>query len=253
MHLIKCRNFISNLFWRYWLYAITVLFIAGAFYRITESALRAVVHKPFILPIPLSDFPVKINNWEGEDIQIPPYIQQITGNDDLLYRFFVNKSSGHWVTLYLGYSTRPGSMLGHRPEICYVANGWVNESSFQSQFVTSNRRPLRCSIHRFHRRSSGYEEVVVLNFYILNGQIICDEKEFSHLRWRTPNFGDNPAMYMVQVQISSGLENSVRKAAEDMSELILDFFPDEKSMVGTSRRASITGDILNSTIAPSKE
>jgi hypothetical protein len=39
---------------------------------------------------------------------------------------------------------------------------------------------------------------------------------------------------VAQVQISSVLENSIRKVAEDMAELILDFFPDENGKVGAS-------------------
>jgi hypothetical protein len=72
---------------------------------------------------------------------------------------------------------------------------------------------------------------VVLNFYILNGQLTANEDTFSGIGWRTPNIGGNPARYVAQVQISSVLENSARRATADMSELLLDFLPDANGRV----------------------
>ena len=79
------------------------------------------------------------------------------------------------------------------------------------------------------------EERVVLNFYILNGQLTHKESGFSGVGWRSPNIGGDAARYVAQVQISSVLENSVRKAAEDMVDLILDFFPDETGRVRATK------------------
>jgi len=73
-----------------------------------------------------------------------------------------------------------------------------------------------------------------LNFYILNGQITTDENDFSGPFGRRPNIAGDPARYVAQVQISSVLENSIRTAAKDMTDLILDFFPDENGEVRTA-------------------
>ena len=54
---------------------------------------------------------------------------------------------------------------------------------------------------------------------------------FSGLGWRTPNIAGDPARYVAQVQINSVLENSTRTAAKDMTDLILDFFPDQNGKV----------------------
>ena len=127
-------------------------------------------------------------------------------------------------------------MLGHRPQVCYVANGWIHKSSVESQFLSSADRSIPCSIHRFSKPGLGDEEIVVLNFYILNGQITRSESGFSGLRWRTPNIAGDSAHYVAQVQISSVLENLVRAAAKDVTELILDFFPDENGKVGAATK-----------------
>jgi hypothetical protein len=79
--------------------------------------------------------------------------------------------------------------------------------------------------------SPQYEERVVLNFYIVNGRLTSDESVFSGVGWRTPNIAGDPAHYAAQVQISSVLENSAMTAAKEMTELLLDFFPDEHGRV----------------------
>ncbi|MFH1717496.1 MAG: hypothetical protein ABIF19_09120, partial [Planctomycetota bacterium] len=63
------------------------------------------------------------------------------------------------------------------------------------------------------------------------GRITSDERVFSGVGWRTPNIEGDPARYVAQVQVSSRLENSVRAAAKEMAELILDFFPDSSGRV----------------------
>ena len=89
-----------------------------------------------------------------------------------------------------------------------------------------------------------HEENVVLNFYVVNGQITTDENVFSGFMWRTPNIAGNPARYVAHVQISSVLESSVRKAAKDMTDLILDFFPDENGKFKEAQYISTTGGIF---------
>ena len=93
-------------------------------------------------------------------------------------------------------------------------------------------RPIPCLIHRFHKPAPQSDEIVVLNFYIINGELTCNESGFSGVGWRTPNIKGNLARYVAQVQVSSTLENSVRTAAKDMTDLILEFFPDPNGEVG---------------------
>ena len=214
-----------------WFLAIIALLVTGAGYRVAASRLAVAIHSPIVLPVPLNAFPVEVDGWVSKDVPIPKYVQQAAGNDDFLYRLFVHKPTGRWVNVYVAYSGRPRTMLGHRPQVCYVTNGWGHESSVESQFLSFAGRTIPCSIHRFYKPGFGDEEIVVLNFYILNGQITRSESGFSGLRWRTPNIAGDPARYVAQVQISSVLENSIRAAAKDVTELILDFLPDENGKV----------------------
>lgn len=209
-----------------WVLSLVVLLLSGIGYRVLASHLNAVAETPVELPVPLSGFPALIGSWVGRDMPIPANVQRVAGNDDFLNRLYVNESASQWANVYVAYSARPRTMLGHKPQVCYEGGGWVHDSTEQSEFISDSGRMVPCLVHRFHMPGLGYKEIVVLNFYIVNGQLTNDESSFSGVGWRTPNIAGDAARYVAQVQISSVLENSVRTAAEDMTELIMGFFPD---------------------------
>ena len=217
--------------WFVWILAVLLLISAGITYRVLASHLKLVVSTPVRLPVPLSYFPEQVGDWVGQDVPIPANIKRVAGNDAFLHRLYTNKLNDQVANIYVAYTSRPRTMLGHRPRVCYVAGGWVHDSTQQAKVVSSGGREFPCLVHRFHRPAPESEETVVLNFYIVNGQLTSDEDVFSGVGWRTPNINGDPARYATQVQISSALESSVRAAAKDIAELILDFFPDENGKV----------------------
>lgn len=214
-----------------WILAVLLLVSSGVTYRVLASRLKLVVDTPVELPVPLSSFPKDIGDWTGEDVPISLNIQRAAKNDAFLSRLFVNKLNKQWANVYIAYTARPRTMLGHQPQICYVASGWVHESTERTSVTSSTGREFPCLLHRFRRPYPETEETIVLNFYIVNGQLTSDERVFSGVGWRTPNINGDPARYVTQVQISSVFENSIRSAARDIAELVLDFFPDENGYV----------------------
>ncbi|MFC1676087.1 exosortase-associated EpsI family protein [Planctomycetota bacterium] len=215
--------------------AAVVLILAGFVYRVAAIRLEVMADGVNELPVSLSNFPMKINGWVGQEVSIPEYIERVAGNSDYFYRLYIDSDKKRWAGVYVAYSSSPRTMLGHRPEVCYVAGGWVHQSSSQSQLVSIGDKVVPYTIHRFVKPTGGYEEIVVLNFYILNGHLTLNERGFSGLRLRRPNISGRAANYVTQVQVSSVLENSVHKAAEDMTDLILEFFPDINGRVESAK------------------
>jgi hypothetical protein len=234
----------KGLFWPIWLLAITALLLAGTVYRVAASHLKLVVQSPITLPVPLKYFPLVINDWVGQDVPIPENIQRVAKNDDSLSRLYINKPNNEWVNIYIAYSARPRTMLGHRPQVCYVAGGWIHDGTQSAEVISYSGQTIPCLIHRFHRPAPNHDEIVVLNFYIVNGRITDDESVFSGVGWRTPNIAGDPAHYVTQVQISSVLENSVRTVAKEMTDLILDFFPDKNGTVRATELYETTDVVL---------
>jgi len=227
-----------------WIIAAFLLLSAGVGYRVLAKKLRLVASTPVQLANPLSHFPLSVGSWQGKDVPLSLNIQYVAGNDDYVNRQYINREDNSRVNLYVAYTARPRTMTGHSPRVCYPAGGWFHDETRPSEVVSQRGRSIPCLIHRFHMMREDHEENVVLNFYVVNGQITTDENVFSGFMWRTPNIAGNPARYVAHVQISSVLESSVRKAAKDMTDLILDFFPDENGKFKEAQYISTTGGIF---------
>ncbi len=231
-----------------WIFAVVLLIVSGIVYRVLASHLKYTVETPISLPVPLGAFPSQVGNWVGTDLAIlnttKEYMEEHFA-DDFLSRRYINATTQAWADVYIVYcSSQPGGILGHRPRVCYPARGWIHDSTEPSQIISRAGRQILCLIHRFHKPAPMYHETVVLNFYILNGQLTVDENDFSGPLGRKPNIAGNPARYVTQVQISSVLENSIRTAAKDMADPILDFFPDENGKVKATELYNTTDHVL---------
>lgn len=230
--------------WFVWLLAASLLTGAGAVYRLLASRLQLVANS-IALPVPLDAYPRRIGRWLGEDVPIPPNVQQAAGNDAFVNRLYKDRAGNEWVNVYIAYTAHPRTMLGHRPRVCHVAAGWIHDGTEAGQFTLRAGRRLPYLVHHFHRPAPDHEEMVVLNFYIVNGRLTSDERVFSGVGFRTPNIDGDPARYVAQVQISSALENSVRTAACDMAELMLEFLPNENGQVTAVEYVKSPGDTQN--------
>jgi len=221
--------------WLVWGLAIVLLILSGVAYRVLASRLQLIVDKPVSLPVPLSAFPSEIGNWVGTELPIPTTAREYMEKnfaDDFFSRRYINSVTKAWADVYVVYcSSRPGGILGHQPRVCYPGFGWIHDGTERTHFVSRVGRDVPCLIHRFHKPAPAYEQTVVLNFYILNGQITADESDFSGPFGRRPNIARDPARYVAQVQISSVLENSIRAAAEEITGLVLDFLPDRNGQI----------------------
>ena len=225
----------STPLWFVWILGVVLLISAGITYRILASSLERIVDKPIKLPVPLSDFPLEIGEWSGKDINIPSttleYMREHFA-DDYFSRRYRNSVTNEIADVYVVYcSSRPGGILGHKPQVCYRGYGWVHDGTHTEEFISRGGRQITYLIHRFHMPDSMNNQKVVMNFYILNGRPTANEKDFSGLFGRRLNIAGDLARYVAQVQISSVSENSVRSMAKDIVDLILDYLPDQDGNV----------------------
>jgi len=211
--------------------ALVILLGAGICYRLIAGKLRVYAETSILLPVSFVNFPRQIGDWRGEDVNLPENVLRISGNDEYINRLYYNDKLRLWSNLYVAYSARPRTMVGHRPEACYVGGGWVHDETRETEIISGLGVRIPCLIHRFHKPSPSDESIIVLNFYIVNGKTSNQESGFSGVGWRTPNIAGNPARYVAQVQISSVFEDSIRKAGRDMVDTILDFLPDANGKV----------------------
>jgi hypothetical protein len=237
--------------WFAWVLAVLLLVLIGIAYRVSAYKLKVLGNEPVALPVPLSGFPMRISNWIGSELPIPAVTKEYMEEnyaDDYFSRRYVNSADKTWVDVYVVYcSTRPGGILGHRPGVCYPAHGWLLENTDTSQFISQDGRQVDCLVQRFRQPKMDVAEVVVLSFYIRNGKTTAKESDFSGLFGRQPNISRDPSRYVAQVQISSAAENSVRLAAKDMTDRVLDFLPDSNGRARSAGFIRPSGSNIKST------
>ena len=247
MYSIKksCRERI--VFFVYWLGTIIGLMAAGIAYSQAADYMQVISQRCLDLPVALKSFPAEIGGWVGKDIPLSDSVIRAAGNDDFVNRLYVNEMLRQRVTFYVAYSARPRTMNGHKPDVCYVASGWVHDGSKPSSFKTATGKEIPCQMHYFHKPDRPGTQMAVLNFYVLNGRCIFSEKGFSGIAWRTPNITGTPARYVAQIQISSAVEGSIFSAAGKFADLILDYLPDVNGQVRAAAVAEVISerDTLN--------
>lgn len=157
---------------------------------------------PIVLERPLSTLPMKIGAWQGQDVPIDANVLRVSGADDHVSRMYQDFRAGAAVNLYVAYTAQPVKMLGHRPEVCYAANGWQLRSTEKAQVKLPDGDHVECLVHLFTRDEPHAEGLVVLNYYILQGRHTTEWTDFWGPRWRAPNFARDPNYYVAQVQIA---------------------------------------------------
>jgi len=221
-----------------WLAGVLVIMLllgAGVVYRVAASGLQRIRDNPVVLPVPLGAIPTVMSPWIGRDMDLPSTTRKyMTDNfaDYYVSRRYTNAAEGAWADVYVVYcSTYPSGLLGHKPDVCFPAHGWIHDQTVETEITTRSGRMIPCLRHLFHRSPPQYGQVFVLSFYVLNGQVTLRERDFSGFLDRTPNISGNPARYVAQVQISSAFEPSAIAAARDLVDTILTFLPDRHGYV----------------------
>ncbi len=229
--------------WLCWFMGIVILLAGGWAYRHFAPAWVGTGQTIINLPVPLSEFPDQVGQWQGSERQIASVTESYMRRnfaDDYFSKRFTNKTHNQWADLYVVYcASRPSAIKGHRPRVCYVNSGWIHDSTETSEFTTLSGTRVPCLVHRFHKPPPSYVEYVVMNFYIVSGQLTNSEDEISRMVGRNPNSDGDPAKYVSQVQVSSTLETNVRAAAADLVDMVLYYLPDENGLVHADLGAPI--------------
>jgi hypothetical protein len=224
--------------------AFLLLVGAGIAYRVTASRLQRIRDNPVALPMPLGKIPIHIGGWTGQDVVLPSTTEEYMREnfaDDFVSREYTNPAERAQADIYVVYcSSYPSGLLGHRPDVCFPAHGWIPDQTTPTEVTTRSGRAVKCLSHEFHKAAPAYGQAFVLSFYVLNGQITLRERDFSGVFDRTPNISGNPARYVAQVQISSTSESWARLAARDLVDTILTFLPDRHGYVKAAASYTLT-------------
>lgn len=171
----------------------------------------------------LATLPLELDAWRGQDQPLDARIVRAADVDDYLNRVYRRGVDGTTVGLYIAFGARARDLAPHRPEVCYPGNGWTMRGSQDTRIRTPSGRALHARILRFEPNSLSPTQLIVLNYYIIDGKTAED---VSALRWQLWR-GQSSVRYMAQIQITcsyktSGSDEPAAKAVRAFAALVAD-------------------------------
>ena len=202
-----------------------VMLTFGMGYHSLAARLADPVSSVSIDPAILKGLPTQFGDWTGQDVPIDEAIALATDTDALINRRYSRGNSLENVGLYIAYGTKARELMPHRPEVCYPCAGWTRTGRRSVALTLSDGRQLPCRILDFTRGTLNTEKVLVLNYYIVDGQYSQDVSLLRFKVWR----GSEAVGSSAQIQIVASITDNI---TTDLAEkLVCDFAVESSSSI----------------------
>ena|GEM_PF-417691 len=217
-------------------------FLFGKTYYALAAQVSGPVDKTPIDPAALEQLPRQIGDWTGQDIPVDEAIRDRTGADAIINRRYVRPYSPESVGLYVASGVSARALVGHRPEVCFIASGWTLMDRHRMELPLADGTELPCSVFQFSRGMLDTERTTVLHYYIVDGEYCGDVSLLRKKVWR----GSRMVDYATQVQIVVSTEiltteltmKLVSGFAVDSASSILRLFEDRQDRPQSGRVAT---------------
>jgi hypothetical protein len=103
------------------------------------------------------------------------------------------------ILLYIAYGVRARDLMPHRPEVCYTGSGWILMDKHPMELSLRNGMKLPCYILKFSRGTLNTKKILLLNYYIVDGEYCRDVSLLRSKAWR----GSGTVRSVAQVQIAA--------------------------------------------------
>jgi len=178
-----------------------LMLVSSTAYRVLAARLAAPVNTTPISPAALELFPLQIGDWTGQEVPLDERIVIETETDAHINRDYSRNNSLEFLRLYVGAGVRVRDLMPHRPEVCYIGAGWTLIDKRSMELPLSDGTELPCNIMQFSRGILTTEKVVVLDYYIVDGEYCRDVSRLRRKAWR----GFGAVGYVAQVQIVTSI------------------------------------------------
>ena len=169
----------------------------GLGFRVLAARLSAPADTMPIDPEALQELPLQIGDWTGQEVPLDEAIVRATDTDAHINRRYSRKSGLESMLLYIASGVKARDLMPHRPEVCYTGAGWTLTSRQSVDLASSNEMKLPCNILQFSRGTFDKSRVIVLDYYLVDGQYCRDVSLLRSKAWR----GSGIVNYVAQVQI----------------------------------------------------
>ena len=189
----------------------------GIGHRVLAARLAAPVNTKPVSSEALEGLPMQIGNWTGQEAPIDDAVVRATDTDAHLSRHYV-RHNAESVYLWIASGVKARDLMPHRPEVCYTGSGWTVMNHDVLEVSLDDERELSCNAYQFSRGSLNNQKVLVLYYYLVDGQYCHDVSLLRSKAWR----GSGTVKYVAQIQVvtSIGPMMTVEAARKTASEFI---------------------------------
>jgi hypothetical protein len=178
-----------------------MMLVFGVAYRVAAARLGAPVSATPFAPSALDPFPLQLGSWVGRDVPLDAAIIRETDTDAHINRVYSRGSGLESVSFYVAAGVRARDLMPHRPEVCYTGSGWTLGEHRTLELTLSDGSALPCKVFQFSRGTLSTQKVVVLYYYIVDGQYYADVASLRSRAWR----GSAAIGYVGQVEIVTAI------------------------------------------------
>lgn len=208
-----------------------LMFTFGVGYRALAARLSAPVDSASISPEVLEQFPMQIGGWTGQEQPIDEAVVRATDTDGHISRRYSRGNGAESVWLYVAYGVKARDLMPHRPEVCYTGAGWTLVDRRLMELPLSDGTKLPCNVLQFSRGAFNKKTVVVLDYYIVDGQYCHDVSLLRSKAFLGSGTVDHVAQVQVVASVTPNLPadsagRSVHAFAAESALSILQLFED---------------------------
>ncbi len=177
--------------------ATCLMLVFGVAFRVLAAKLAAPVTTSPIAQESLDRLPFQIGDWMGRDVPLDAAVIRETDTDAHVNRRYDRRTGLETISFYVAAGVRARDLMPHRPEVCYVGSGWTLDERRTMELTLANGSPLPCQVFVFSRGTLTTQKVVVLYYYIVDGQYRADVSALRSKVWR----GSGAIGYVGQVEV----------------------------------------------------
>ena len=202
-----------------------LMLVSTAAYRFLAARLDAPVNTTPISPAALERLPLQIGDWMGREVPLDEAIVRATDTDAHINRSYSRNNASQYILLYIASGVKVRDLMPHRPEVCYTGAGWTLIDKRSMELPLSDGMELPCRALQFSRGMLNTKKIVLLNYYIVDGQYSRDVEGF---RYKVV-LGDGTVRYVAQVQIVASTTMNLN--ADSAVRLVSEFAAESASSI----------------------
>jgi EpsI family protein len=199
--------------------------VFGLTYRVLAARLEGPVDSTPINPAVMARFPMEIGGWMGQEVPLDEAIVRATDTDAHINRRYSRHNGMESVALYVACGVKARDLMPHRPEVCYTGAGWTLTNRRSVEMPLDGGMRLPCNVLQFSRGALNTQRVVVLDYYVVDGEYCQDVSLLRSKAWR----GSGTVRYVAQVQVVAPVTETL--VADSATRLVCAFAVDSASSI----------------------